>query len=251
MVEFVLLFLLFYIWHGFGVTIGYHRLLSHRSFECSKFVEYFFVLAGYLSFEGSPIWWSTIHRAHHRHVDAPLDPHSPRYGLRNAHAGWFTHRSYPEHIDPDKQAKDLIKDPLYRFLELGGNWRLAHTLSYLINLSFRAVIFYFFGWQAALASLLAGMMVLQIPLMLNVVCHLPKLGYKRYQSNDDAVNVWWVAVLALGEGWHNNHHKFPGSARSGATSWEFDASWILISIMRRLKMVRRVNVPALMMNTSA
>jgi hypothetical protein len=77
--------------------------------------------------------------------------------------------------------------------------------------------------------------------MLNVVCHLPKLGYKRYATADDSVNVWWVAVLAMGEGWHNNHHACPGSARSGLRPWEFDLSWLIIASMKALKLVRRVN----------
>ena len=115
MTEFLVLFLGLYIWHAFGVTIGYHRLLSHRSFSCIKPLEYFFVLGGYLAFEGSPIWWASMHRAHHRYVDTALDPHSPRYGgIWNAYLGWTMHDTYPEHIDPNTQGKDLLKDPIYR-----------------------------------------------------------------------------------------------------------------------------------------
>ncbi len=242
MAEFIILFLLFYIWHGLGTTVGYHRLLSHRSFECPKWIEYLLVLGGYLSFEGSPIWWATVHRAHHRHVDTPLDPHSPRYGLKNAHLGWLMHETYPEHINPDVQAKDLIKDPVYQFLEQNGKWHRAHALSYGLNISIRIVILLCFGWVAALASLMAAIAVLQIPLMLNVVCHIPKLGYKNFANNDDSVNVWWVALLAMGEGWHNNHHMYPGSAKTGLTKWEFDASWALISLMKKFGLAGRVNV---------
>ncbi len=242
MLEFIVLFLVLYVWHALGVTIGYHRLLSHRSFECSKPVEYFWVLGGYLAFEGSPIWWSTIHRAHHRHVDTPLDPHSPRYGLKNAHVGWLTHEVYPDHINPQQQAKDLLKDPFYRFLEQGGKWHRAHALALSLNLLLRVVLFLCFGWGVALASLLAAVMVLQIPLMLNVVCHIPKLGYKNFANNDDSVNVWWVAILSMGEGWHNNHHVYPGSAKTGMAPWEIDVSWLIISLMKKLKMAWRVNV---------
>lgn len=242
MLLFLGAFALFYIWHGLGVTIGYHRLLSHRSIECRKALEYFFVLPGYLSFEGSPIWWATIHRAHHRHVDTNLDPHSPRYGLKNAYAGWFTKKTYPQHINPQEQAPDMLKDKLYLFLEQGGDWRKAHVLSYAVNIGFRLILLYYFGWTVALASYLAAVLVLQIPLMLNVVCHIPKLGYKRFHSADDSVNVWWVAVLALGEGWHNNHHRYPGSAKTGVSFWEFDLSWLVISAMNRLGLLDRVNI---------
>jgi len=241
MLEFLVLFLLFYIWHALGVTVGYHRLISHRSFSCSKAVEYFFVLAGYLAFEGSPIWWATIHRAHHRYDDTELDPHSPRYGLFHAHIGWIMEGGYPKHIDPASQSTDLVNDPLYRFLEQGGDWHRAHWLAFAIGSLFRLAILLCFGWVPALASLAAGLIVLQIPLMLNVICHLPRFGYKNYATADDSVNVWWVGVLAMGEGWHNNHHASPGSARTGMKPMEIDMSWWTIKLMRRLGLVWRVN----------
>lgn len=242
MLEFLSLFLIFYICHALGITIGYHRLLSHRTFRCSKFVEYLFVIPGYLAFEGSPIWWATIHRAHHRHEDTELDPHSPRFGLFHSLCGWLMAKGYEPHVDPQSQAKDLIKDPVYRFLEQGGDWTRAHTLNFAIGLGFRLIILLMFGWIPALASLLAGLAVLQIPLMLNVFCHMPKLGYRNYnKSDEDSTNVWWVAVLALGEGWHNNHHASPGSARSGMRLFELDISWIVISFLNRIGLVNSVN----------
>lgn len=241
MLEFISIFLVLYVWHAMGITIGYHRLLSHRSFSCPKFVEYFWVLAGYLAFEGSPIWWATIHRAHHKHSDTALDPHSPRFGLKNAHTGWLTAKTYAPHIDPHTQAKDLLKDPIYRFLEQDGDWTRAHIMGFAVGFAFRALIWVCFGWVAGLASLLAGLAVLQIPLMLNVICHLPKLGYKTYASDDDSTNNPVVGILAMGEGWHNNHHACPGSARTGIQFWEFDLSWLTICLMKKLNLVQRVN----------
>lgn len=241
MFEFLMVFAISYVWHACGITIGYHRLLSHRSFACPKFVEYFWVLPGYLAFEGSPIWWATMHRAHHRHVDTPLDPHSPRNGLYHSFTGWLADKEYLPHIDPATQSKDLLKDPIYRFLEQDGVLMKGHALGFFFALSFRVVLWYFFGWQVALASLLAGVAVLGIPLLLNVACHLPKLGYKNYNVNDDSVNVWWVGLLAMGEGWHNNHHAQPGSAKTGMRPWEFDLSWLIICLMKKLNLVSRVN----------
>lgn len=235
--AFLVTFVLFYIWHMMGVTIGYHRLLSHRSFRCLKIVEYFWVMGGYLAFEGSPIWWATIHRAHHRYTDQPLDPHAPRDGWVNAYYGWIFHSRYPDYIDPPAQAKDLVKDPLYQFLEQGGHWEKAHTLAVAIGIGFRIILLICFGWVVALASLLAAVAVQQVPLLLNVVCHLPKLGYKNYDTGDDSVNVWWVALLTGGEGWHNNHHAFPGSARSGFKRFEIDPSWLVIRLMKMLGLV--------------
>src|SRR5271155_3647777 len=111
LLTFVTAFAVFYLWHMLGVTVGYHRLLSHRSFRCLKIVEYFWVLGGYLAFEGSPIWWATIHRAHHRYSDTKPDPHTPKRGLQYAYYGWMFEDGYPDFIDPEIQSKDLVSDP--------------------------------------------------------------------------------------------------------------------------------------------
>lgn len=241
MLEFVIVFLVSYIWHGCGITIGYHRLLSHCSFKCSKALEYFFVLPGYLAYEGSPLWWGAIHRAHHRYVDTPLDPHSPRYGLVHSYFGWLFELEYPKHIDPKVQCKDLLNDPVYRFLECNGNLRMMNFLCFATNMAFRGILWALFGWQVALANLLASFAVMQIPLLLNVVCHLPKWGYKTFAMDDDSVNVWWVGVFGMGEGWHNNHHAFPGSARNGMLPHEFDLSWLVIKLCDRLGLISWLN----------
>jgi stearoyl-CoA desaturase (delta-9 desaturase) len=241
MIEFIAVFTVSYVLQALGITIGYHRLLSHRSLVCPKIVEYFWVMLGYLTFQGSPIWWATIHRAHHRYVDTPLDPHSPRYGLLNAHLGWLTLHEYATHVNPSIQSKDLLDDPLYRFLEQDGKLWRAHLLAFATVLGSRLLIWACFGWVAALATLAAAIAVWQIPLMLNVVCHIPKLGYKNFRRLDDSVNVWWVALLAMGEGWHNNHHVFPGSARSGLRAHEIDISWLVICAMQKLGWATRIN----------
>jgi sn-1 stearoyl-lipid 9-desaturase len=242
MTVFLLVFIICYFWHGMGTTIGYHRLLAHRSFKCSKIAEYFWVLGGYLSFEGSPIWWAAIHRAHHRYVDMPGDPHSPRIsGIWYSWFGWLFDKGYPAHIDAVKQCPDLITDPVYRFLEQDFNVTRAHWLVFFINSSTRLLLWALFGWQVALGSLLAGLAVLQVPLFLNVFCHMPKLGYKNFAADDDSVNVWWVALLAHGEGWHNNHHAFPGSARTGILAHEIDISWMAIKFMKAVGLVSYMN----------
>jgi fatty-acid desaturase len=238
---FLTAFVLSYIWHGLGITVGYHRLLSHRSFKCLKAVEYFFVLAGYLAYEGSPIWWAAIHRAHHKYVDTPLDPHSPRYGVMHSYLGWLFELKYPEHIDPAVQCSDLTADKIYRFLEQGGDLRKMNNLCFASNMAFRGILWACFGWQVALASLIASFAVMQIPLALNVLCHMPKLGYKNFAMDDDSVNVWFVGIFGLGEGWHNNHHAYPGSARNGMLPHEFDFSWLTIKLMKTLGLVSWLN----------
>ncbi len=241
MIELIAIFIACYIYHGLGVTIGYHRLLSHRAFTCNKFVEYFFVLAGYLAFEGSPIWWAAIHRAHHRYVDTPLDPHSPRYGVFHAYFGWLFELNYPAHVIPAVQCADLINDPFYKFFEQNGNLQRMNQCSFLINVGFRLALWPIFGWQIALMSLLAGLAVIQIPLLLNVACHMPFLGYKNFATKDDGVNVWWVGILAFGEGWHNNHHVYPGSARNGMRKFEVDMSYAVIKLMKKFGWVHWIN----------
>lgn len=242
MLTLLTVFFVSYIIHGLGITVGYHRLLSHRSFKCHPTVEMFFVLAGYLAFEGSPIWWASIHRAHHRYVDTPLDPHSPRHvGNMHAYWGWLTELHYPAHIDPAQISPDLVTNRLYRFLEQKGDLRRMNMMCFAVNILFRVGLWIAFGWQVAALNLLAGVMVLQIPLMLNVICHIPKLGYKNFATTDDGVNVWWVGLLGLGEGWHNNHHAYPGSARNGMKPLEFDLSYIVISSLKRIGLVSWFN----------
>lgn len=241
MAEFWTMFIIFYIWHGTGIAIGYHRLLSHRSFKCPKAVEYFFVAAGYLGFMSSPIWWVTNHRAHHRYVDTELDPHSPKYGFWRAHCGWFLRRTYPAYLDPNRQAIDLINDPIYRFLERGGDIKKAHLTNSAIGFGFRGILWLVFGWQVALASVLAGLIVQQIPLFVNTLCHMPFLGYKTHGTTDDSTNFWLMGILAMGEGWHNNHHAYPGSARTGQLPFEFDLSWLIIKMCRFFGLAHHVN----------
>jgi fatty-acid desaturase len=241
-IQFLVAFALFYTWHIMGVTIGYHRLLSHKAFKCPKFVEYFWVLGGYLAFQGSPIWWAAMHRAHHRYTDLPLDPHTPLLsGWRYAYYGWIKEPDYPAHIVPETQCRDLFKDPLYTWLEQDGQWRKAHKVCAIINLAFRFLLLCTFGWVVAIADFIAAVVVQQVPLLLNVLCHIPKLGYKNYETEDDSVNVWWVALLAAGEGWHNNHHAFPGSARSGMKWTEVDLSWMTIRVMKLFGLVQYMN----------
>lgn len=111
----------------------------------------------------------------------------------------------------------------------------------LFGLTFRIVLLLCVGWPIALASLAAGVLVQQVPLLLNVVCHLQNMGYKSYQTGEDSVNVWWVALLTAGEGWHNNHHAFPGSARSGFKPFELDPSWLMIRLMKLFGLVGRLH----------
>jgi stearoyl-CoA desaturase (delta-9 desaturase) len=199
-------------------------------------------LGAYLAFHGSPLWWATIHRTHHRYVDTPLDPHAP--GTKGGFAAYafYTAMQYPPHINPAKQSKDLLKDPIYAFLEQPGKtWHRAYALCVCLSLLFRVALWIAFGPIIAGASLLAGIAALNVPLLLNVFCHIPKLGYKNFQLKDDSVNVWWMALVCAGEGWHNNHHAYPASAKSGGKAWEIDPSWCVLRALKSVGLVTYMN----------
>jgi len=159
----------------------------------------------------------------------------------HAWVGWLFENKYPSHIIPEQQCKDLIKDPFYSFLEQGGNIKRMNMLNLSINLGFRAILWALFGWQIAAASIIAAFFTMQIPLMLNLICHLPKLGYKNFATADDGVNVWWVGILGLGEGWHNNHHAYPGAARNGMRFFEIDFTYAVIKGLRAVGLVSWLN----------
>ena len=230
----------FYLWHMFGVTIGLHRLLSHRAFTCSKPVEYFFVFGAYFAFHGSPVWWATIHRAHHRYSDLPLDPHTPNNGIFSAYA-FYREWHYPEHINPRVQSKDLLKDPLYRLLESGADWKLGYAINVVSSLLFRVILLVAFGPIVAGASLLAGILALNAPLILNIICHMPQWGYKNFKIKDDSMNNWLMALICVGDGWHNNHHAVPGSSNMGLKPWEIDPSYLFLKALQAVGLVGTIN----------
>jgi sn-1 stearoyl-lipid 9-desaturase len=247
MLTFMALFLFFYLWHGLGITIGYHRLLAHRALRAVPLFEYIFVIGGYLAFQGSPIWWAAIHRAHHRYSDTDLDPHTPKKGMKYALLGWLFDTSYLPTLNLATHCKDLVKNKFYKLLEPRGGVIHANALNLIFNVAYRALLLYFFGWTVFWANLSASFGVFMIPQLLNVACHIPQLGYKNFGSTDDSVNVWWVGILALGEGWHNNHHAYPGSSRSGIRKHEFDLSWQVIRASKALGWVVDANEPERML----
>lgn len=243
MIEFLFFFILFYCFHMLGVTVGYHRLLSHRSFKCSKAVEYLFVAAGYLALEGSPITWVVIHRAHHKHPDQPGDPHGPATDLFWQYIGWMLDFKYCKEQSPATLAPDLLKDPLYRFLDQGGNLYRGYFLCAFVCVMVRVSLFAFVDFQVAMASIAAGIAAQQMPLILNVFSHMPICGYRNFETHDLSRNVPWLAFLTLGEGWHNNHHAYPSSARSGLAPHEIDASWLVLKLLKSLGLVHKLNEP--------
>lgn len=226
-----------------GITLGYHRLLTHKALKVPKFVMYFFVTGGYLSLMGAPISWVATHRLHHQKSDLPGDPHSPRDGFQHALYGWMTKmEGKQDAAEVARQCPDLINDPFLRMLGTSHNAGQAH-LCLAVNVIVRLAILAFFGPVAFLANLIAGFIVFWSPQFVNTFCHLKEHGYRNFESRDDSRNVWWVGLLACGEGWHNNHHAFPKSARHGMLWWEVDMTWATICLLEKLGLATDVVSP--------
>jgi stearoyl-CoA desaturase (delta-9 desaturase) len=224
-----------YLVAGIGITVGYHRLLTHKSFKAPLWLERTFATVGNLALQGGPITWVAQHRQHHRESDKEFDPHNINAGFMWAHMLWVFMR-YPRWYEESQRqafAPDLIKDPYYRFLE--KNHYLFPALS-------GALMFALGGWPAFLWGFcLRIVLMYHSTWFVNSAAH--KWGYRPFRE-EIATNNWWVALLSFGEGWHNNHHAHPTSARHGLRAWEFDASWILIWTLKKLGLVTKVRVPA-------
>ncbi|MBX9689575.1 MAG: fatty acid desaturase [Candidatus Obscuribacterales bacterium] len=242
---FISVFLLAYIYHAIGITLGYHRLLSHRSYKVPKLLEYFIVMGGYLCCEGSPIFWVSTHRLHHRYSDKPGDPHRPMDGRWHAFLGWmYKPRVLISKEQSQSLAPDLYRDPFYRFLHF-GHTQLDGPACLLISILYRAALYALFGPLVFWAELSASICAFMAPLIVNLFCHMPKLGYAPFECGDQSRNVWLVAMLSLGEGWHNNHHAHPKSAQFGIFKGEFDLTWQVIRLFSFLGLAKDIRLARL------
>jgi stearoyl-CoA desaturase (delta-9 desaturase) len=219
---------------GFGISLGYHRLHTHRGFKTSKTFEYFLAICGTLTLEGGPIFWVATHRKHHQHSDLDGDPHSPREGGFWAHMGWIlfgdTHHNNTELMG--KYAPDLGRDQFYRWLN-SYHWVPLTTLG--------LVLLAVGGWPMVLWGIFLRVVVgLHGTWLVNSATHM--WGSRRFETRDDSRNSWWVALLTFGEGWHNNHHAHPVSARHGLAWYEFDISWITLKLFNAIGIVSDLKV---------
>ncbi len=241
--TFFVSFILFYYYHQVGSTLGYHRLLSHRSLSLPRWLEYLVVSGGYLGLEGSPIFWVATHRLHHRYSDQDGDPHTPTQGLWHAFIAWMWHPKSAISLEQSqKLVPDLYRDPLYKILDCKHTFWDGY-LCLAFSVAFRILIFYFFGIWALLGNLLGTLIAFTGPLLVNSITHMPQFGYQTYKSGDNSRNNWFVALFSLGEGWHNNHHAFPQSARHGLKTTEIDATWITIWVLQKLGLARNIRLP--------
>ena len=231
-----------YLLIAVGVTVGYHRLLTHRSFATHRPIEYAFAVLGSMAVQGPVISWVADHRKHHAHTDKDGDPHSPHVGhgdgaggvlqgLWHAHTGWLF--SEQGRAARRKYAPDLCEDAGMRTINRLFPWIV------LASLAIPAVAGYALGGGLAGAgtALLWGGLVRvfilhHVTWSVNSVCHF--LGSRRFETDDHSTNVFWLALPSMGESWHHNHHAFPRSAEHGLRRWELDPSALVIRMLERL-----------------
>ncbi len=241
------LFLAFYLFTGLGVTIGYHRLFTHKSFESSRALKIVLAIGGSMSIEGSLIGWCAIHRRHHAYSDTEGDPHSPHLdegpglkgvvkGLWHAHMGWLVS---PELTDETRWAPDLQKDKdLVRISKL---FPLFAVISFLLP-GLLGLVLTQSLWGAVTAfvwgSLVRIFLLQHVTWSINSICHF--YGERPFKSLDFSTNNWVLSIISFGESWHNNHHAFPTSARHGIGRAQVDVSGFLISMFQKLHWARGV-----------
>jgi stearoyl-CoA desaturase (Delta-9 desaturase) len=233
----IALFLVMFFSCGFSITIGYHRLFSHRTFEAHWLVRLFTLIFGAAAFENSVLLWSCEHRNHHKHVDHDDDPYCISKGLFHAHIGWLLFKLDPP--PPFDNVKDLQKDPLVLWQD-----RHIHWIAALVAFVLPTLIGYVWGgWMSALgAFLIAGVarvVVLQhCTFCINSLCHY--LGDRPYSSKCSARDSWLMAIVTLGEGYHNYHHEFQYDYRNGVKPWQFDPTKWMIWTLSKIGLVRKL-----------
>jgi stearoyl-CoA desaturase (delta-9 desaturase) len=217
---------LYFVAGSFGIGMAYHRLLTHRGYKTYPLIEYFLTWCGTLALEGGPIFWVATHRVHHQKSDREGDPHTPREGTWWAHMGWILTGEGLHHdaLTLAHYAPDLSRDRMHVWL---SKWHW--TSNVIVGLALLA----FGGWDYVLWGIFFRTTFgLHCTWLVNSATHL--WGSRRFETRDDSTNNWWVALLSFGEGWHNNHHAHPTSARHGLAWYELDINWIFIRSLQAL-----------------
>jgi stearoyl-CoA desaturase (delta-9 desaturase) len=226
--------LLWWVTGSLGIGIGYHRLLTHRGFKTSKAVEYFLTLCGALALEGGPVPWCANHRIHHAHAEREGDPHSPRQGFWWAHMGWIVN-GVSDHNEVNAHARtvpELVKDRFHCWI---SKW------NFVPQFFLGALLYQAGGWPFVLWGICVRVVFSwHATCLVNSAAHL--WGRRRFETNDDSRNNWWVALMTFGEGWHNNHHAHPAAARHGLAWYEIDLNWYGIQVMKKLGLIEKIRL---------
>lgn len=232
----ILCLVLHWMTGGLGITLAYHRLLTHKSFETTKPIRFITSLIACLACQGGPLSWVAAHRLHHAESDKDGDPHSPRKGFFWAHMGWCMTKSelidnYDRYV---KYVPDLAKEKELVFLNK------THIVWTFV---LAGLLYLWGGWSFVVWGVFVRLvLVWHCTWFVNSASHV--WGYKTYDSKDDSRNLWWVALLTYGEGWHNNHHAFQHSAKHGLNWWEFDTTYLTIRFLEFFKLAKAIKLPA-------
>nr|WP_199298543.1 fatty acid desaturase [Leptolyngbya sp. FACHB-17] len=227
---------LHWLFGSLGICLGYHRLLTHRSFQVPKALEYTFGFLGALAMQGGPIFWVSGHRLHHAFTeDVEKDPYSARRGFWWSHILWilyprdqfFATETYYRY------APDLARDPFYLWLD---------RYFLLLQLPIGLLLYAICGWSFVVYGVFVRIVLLwHTTWLINSATHL--FGNRTFDTEDGSRNLWWVALLAFGEGWHNNHHAHPNVAKAGWKWWQIDVTWWAIQTLKTLGIARKVVMP--------
>ena len=226
---------LMYLSGGLGITLCYHRALTHRGLRLRKPLEYVLAILGTLALQGDPIRWVATHRKHHAHSDSQGDPHGRNVGFRWAHVRWLYKQNDAMPTDDELRrfAPDLYAQPFYRVL------RYIHGP---LQLALACGLFALGGWSWVIWGVFVRLVIsYHSTWLVNSAAH--SLGYRTYRTPDLSTNCWWVALISWGEGWHNNHHAFPYSARHGLRWFEIDPTWWSVKTLAVLRLADRIRLP--------
>jgi sn-1 stearoyl-lipid 9-desaturase len=223
--------LLHWITGGLGITLGWHRLLSHRSFQVPKWLEYFLAFCGTLALQGGILWWVGLHRHHHLHSDEDVDHHDSKKGFLWSHIRWMCFE-IPAESDIPRFTKDISDDRFYQFL---------NKYFFPLQVGLGVLLYAIGGWSFVFWGVFARLvLVYHCTWLVNSATH--KFGYRTFETTDNSTNCWWVALTTYGEGWHNNHHAYQYSARHGMQWWELDITWLTIQLLQFLGLATKVKL---------
>jgi len=221
-----------YVVRMFAITGFYHRYFSHRTFKTSRAAQLVFAVLGASSAQRGPLWWAAHHRKHHRHSDTDHDVHSPHaQGFWWSHMGWIT---APANFPTDlEEVRDLARYPELRFLD---------RYDIVVPAVLAGSLFVLGGWQMLIwGFFISTVVVFHCTCFINSLAH--QFGSQRYDTGDHSRNSWLLALITFGEGWHNNHHKYPGSTRQGFFWWEIDLTYYGLKVLEALGVIRELRQP--------
>ncbi|MDH3743946.1 MAG: fatty acid desaturase [Acidobacteriota bacterium] len=235
-----------------GVTIGYHRLLTHRSFKTPKWFEYFLTACACLAWQGGPVQWVGVHRIHHAHSDTDGDPHTPSHGFAWSHVFWCMFKEAEGRRAADA-AKDLLRDRGLRFLDRHFRWPQLALMLFLFGAGELAGSFGLFAADGA-SWVVWGVFVRTVFLyhstwFVNSASHT--WGYRNFATDDNSTNLWWVSLLSFGEGWHNNHHAYQRSVAHGMRWFELDVSYLIIRTFSKMGLAWDLILPPVVSPSSS